>query len=113
MTNIRVYVAGPMTKGDYMMNVRAAVDAAQVLRDLGFFPYMPQMTTLWHMTYHRAYEDWMVQDFEWLTACHALLRLPGESSGADREMGFAVAHAIPVFHSIDDLRRHFVNAGAL
>src|ERR1700748_1714008 len=95
---IRVYVAGPMTKGDYLQNVRMAIDAAQQLRDAGLYPYMPQMTTLWHLCHHRGYEDWMDQDFVWLEQCHVLLRLPGESSGADREMSHATKHNIPIFH---------------
>lgn len=108
--NIRVYVAGPMTKGDYLLNVRAAIDAAAILRGLGFFPYMPQMTTLWHLVAPREYEDWMVQDFEWLEACHALLRLPGVSAGADREVAHAKIHGIPSFSRIEDLARHLAEA---
>ena len=105
--NIRVYVAGPMTKGDYMQNVRAAVNAADDLRDRGFFPFLPQMSTLWHYVYPRDYEDWMKQDFEWIRACHALLRIPGESSGADREIEHARKWGIPVFYTIEDLAYHF------
>lgn len=103
MSRIRVYVAGPMTKGDFMLNVRKAVDASQELRERGMFPYMPQMSTLWHFVYARDYEDWMDQDFEWLAQCHALLRIPGESSGAEREIVFAKDKGIPVFHSIEAL----------
>lgn len=113
MKNIRIYVAGPMTKGDYLINVRAAIDASAILRGLGFFPYMPQMTTLWHLVAPRDYEDWMVQDFEWLEACHGLLRLPGESSGADREIVHARAHGIPVFTEIEKLARYFAQRLAM
>jgi hypothetical protein len=107
---IAVYIAGPMSKGDYLLNVRAAIDAAHVLRGLGFFPYMPQMTTLWHLVAPREYEDWMEQDFYWLGVCHAVLRLPGDSSGADREIVVARTAGIPVFDDIEKLASHFAEA---
>ncbi len=100
---IRVYVAGPITKGDYMANVRKAIDAAHALREHGFLPYVPHLSALWHFVHPREYEDWMEQDFAWIEQCHALLRVPGESSGADREMTFAREHNIPVFESIEAL----------
>lgn len=107
--NIRIYVAGPMTKGDYLINVRAAIDASHALRGLGFYPYMPQMTTLWHLVAPREYEDWMIQDFEWLEACHGMLRLPGESKGADREAAHAVVHGIPIFTDIEAIATYFAH----
>ena len=38
-------------------------------------------------------------DLAWIERCDALLRMPGESSGADREVEHARAHSVPVFHS--------------
>lgn len=101
--SIRVYVAGPITKGDYLVNVRLAIDAAQQLREAGLFPFIPHSSALWHLVHHRGYEDWMEQDFVWLEQCHALLRVPGESSGADRETVHANSKNIPVFHTVEAL----------
>ena len=36
------------------------------------------------------YETWMEYDLAWLGACEALLRLPGHSPGADREVRYAL-----------------------
>lgn len=106
----RVYVAGPITKGDYMMNVRKAIDAAHEIRELGLLPYVPHLSAMWHLVYPREYEDWMEQDFAWVEQCHALFRVAGESSGADREMEFARSKNIPVFESIEHLKVWAVGA---
>lgn len=110
MSNIRIYVAGPITKGDQFANVRAAVDAANQLADLGFFPFVPHLFAHWHIIHPRHYEAWMALDFEYLSVCHALLRLPGESAGADREVAFARERGIPVFTSVIDLQMNFTVA---
>ena len=40
-----------------------------------------------------------------LQHCDAVLRLPGESTGADNDVHIARQRGIPVYHSIDELRR--------
>ena len=51
----------------------------------------------------RPYEDWIRLDKEWVLRCDYLLRLPGESNGADGEVQLAVKNNIPVFYSIMEL----------
>jgi hypothetical protein len=99
----RVYVAGPLSKGDVALNVKLAFKAATELLDYGYAPYVPHATHLWHMLYPQPYETWMQLDYQWLATCHAMLRLPGESLGADREEAFACECQIPVFQSIAEL----------
>lgn len=43
-------------------------------------------------------------DLEWMDHMDAVLRLPGESAGADMEVAHAKALGLPVFYSIDDIR---------
>jgi hypothetical protein len=43
-------------------------------------------------------------DLNWLAKCDAVLRLPGASSGADREVEYAQKLGIPVFYSIEEIR---------
>src|SRR5437870_10078759 len=38
-----------------------------------------------------------------VSVCHGLLRLPGKSAGADREVAFAERSGIPVFSSVAEL----------
>jgi len=111
---IRVYLAGPITKPDPLTNALRAIKVADVLLRLGFAPYVPQLSVFWqqHGEYdpdnsHEDYETFMAIDFEWLGQCHALLRLPGHSPGADREEVFAKHLGIPVVHSVIELCTRF------
>lgn len=104
----RVYIAGPYTKGDVAVNVRCAYEAADRLADLGFAPFVPHATHFWHMLFPRPYEFWLALDREFLPCCEAVLRLRGESSGADEEVQRARELEIPVFADIDDLVEHFI-----
>lgn len=108
--SIRVYVAGPMSKGWLLDHVRAAIMAANQLRAAGFYPFLPQLMIHWDLVYQYSYESWMEYDFAWVSACQALLRLPGESSGADRECVHARSLSIPVFYSVEELVEHFAKA---
>lgn len=100
---LRVYIAGPISK-DPLGGTRAAIEAASALADLGCAPYVPHLCVLWEISKPRKYEDWMRLGFEWLASCDALLRLPGESAGADAEVGVAEEMDIPVFHDLVDVR---------
>ncbi len=103
MRDILIYVAGPYTKGDVAVNVRNALQAAEKLVALGCWPYVPHLSHFWHMVFPHPYEFWLELDRKWLRKCDALLRLPGESSGADNEVALAESIGIPVFYSIEDM----------
>jgi hypothetical protein len=103
----RVYIAGPYTKGDVAVNVHNAFEAANRLADLGFAPFVPHATHFWHMLFPRSYDFWLKLDNEFLPFCQAVLRLPGDSSGADGEVQLALKHGIPVFDDIGRLVQHF------
>ena len=99
----RIYVAGPYTKGDVCVNVRCAIEEADWLFSLGVAPYIPHLMHFWHLVIPRHYEDWMNLDLDWLPQCHALRRLPGDSSGADREVKKACELQMPVLYSRDEV----------
>jgi hypothetical protein len=105
----RIYVAGPYTKGDVAVNVRNAYEAANHLADLGFAPFVPHATHFWHMLFPRPYEFWLNLDNQFLPYCEAVLRLPGESSGADKEVQLARSLGLPVFTDVDSLVTYFEN----
>lgn len=100
---IRVYVAGPITKGNVMHNIHAAIKAGDQLMRLGFCPFVPHATCFWDIISPHTYEEWMAYDEEWLKVCDALLRIPGESTGAEKEILVALDLDIPVFHNVADL----------
>ncbi len=103
----KIYVAGPYTKGDVAENVHNAFKAANDLADLGFAPFVPHYTHFWHLLFQRPYEFWLELDEQFLYCCDALLRLPGESNGADNEVKIAKENNIPVFNDINTLKEHF------
>ncbi len=104
---IKVYIAGPYSKGDVAINVRNAFEIANKLADLGYAPFVPHSTHFWHMLFPRPYEFWLELDNQFLPTCNAVLRIPGESSGADKEVELANTLSIPVFISIESLNEHF------
>jgi len=94
----KVYIASPYTKGDVAANVRQSMDAFEELASLGFIPYCPLLTHFQHMVHPRNYEFWLSYDLEWLAVCDVMIRIDGESAGADKEERFANEHGIPVIH---------------
>lgn len=101
-----VYIASPYTKGDVAVNVRTSIDAADEIASWGFAPFCPLLTHFWHMVHPHPVDFWYAQDLKWLERCDALVRLPGESSGADAEVKRAIELGLPVFHGLQD----FLNA---
>ena len=49
------------------------------------------------MQKERDWTIWMAIDLELLSKCDALIRLPGDSKGADIEVDYAMANGIPVY----------------
>lgn len=97
---MKVYIAGPYTKGDAAINVREAILAGDAVFKSGHLPFIPRLTHFWHMVCPAPYEQWIAIDLEWLPCCDVLLRLPGVSSGADNEVTEAIRLGLPVFYSL-------------
>lgn len=100
---LRVYIASPYSIGDACENVRRSMDCFDQLMTLGYAPYAPLLSHFQNIVHHRPYQDWIAHDLQWVLACDVVLRLPGESKGADGEVAFAIQSGIPVVYSIHDL----------
>ncbi len=99
-----VYISGPLTKGNVFGNIHHAAVAANHLMKLGYHPLTPHLVALQEIVMpDLGYEDYMALDLAWITRCDAVLRLPGDSPGGDREVEFARERGIPVFYSIEEL----------
>lgn len=99
-----VYVAGPYTSGDQVLNTRAAVEAGmRIHEETGAGVLVPHVTLLAHAMFPRPVEYWYAYDLAQVAHCTHLVRLPGASTGADAEVAFAFDHGIDVFHDLDDL----------
>lgn len=104
---VKVYIASPYTLGNQAENVRRQMDAANELINLGFNPYVPLLWHFQHMVHPQDYQTWLNIDMEWVTVCDCLLRLEGESDGADNEVMFAETLNIPIFYSIKELHEYY------
>jgi len=100
---MRVYIAGPYTKGDVAVNVKKAILAAAEVANMGHTPYLPHLTHFWHLVAPQPWEFWIKLDAEWLKVCDCVLRLDGESKGADMEVELAKSLGKPVFGSMMEL----------
>ena len=100
---ITVYIAGPYTKGDTVVNIRNALEAADEIIRRGYVPFIPHLNGFWHLVAPKSYSFWMGYDMVWLEKCDCVLRLPGESHGADMEVENAIDMGIPVFETMDVL----------
>ncbi|MCA8922323.1 MAG: DUF4406 domain-containing protein [Planctomycetes bacterium] len=96
MRRPRIYVAGPMSKGDPLGHVRAAIDAGAWIAAAGAAPMLPQLCVLWQLLSPMSHGAWMEIDLAWVEVADAVLRLPGESVGAELEVELAHERGIPV-----------------
>lgn len=105
----RVYIAGPISKGDIFANIDQARDAGKRLIRAGYSPLVPHLTCYMDGDYPNAAaggftaDEWYGVDFPWVLCSDAVLRLPGESVGADMETQLADKHGIPVYHDVEKL----------
>lgn len=105
----RVYIAGPISKGDRQANVQSGIAAGLDLLHAGFAPFIPHLSDFVASqdTVGTAnYEKWLELDFSFISVCDAVLRLPGKSAGADREVAFARSINVPVFDTLENLKAH-------
>lgn len=97
-----IYVASPYTMGDVAVNVRENILAADRLAEAGYVPFVPLLSHFWHIVAPKPYEFWCQHDANWLERCDALVRLPGASVGADKEIQIARGLGIPVYYGLDE-----------
>lgn len=100
---MKIYIAAPYTKGDVGQNVHNAIVIADALVAMGHTPYIPHLSHFWHLISPKPYHFWLKYDIEFLSICDCLLRLDGESDGADKEVELAQKIKLPVYYNMDEL----------
>lgn len=115
-----VYIAGPISRGDLCHNINQANAAFRELALAGLSPLCPHWScfsggALVAPTSGQVYAlasgtgngmshaEWLAVDLTFVERSDAVLRLPGESTGADLEVQHALALGIPVFTEVRDL----------
>jgi hypothetical protein len=71
----------------------------------GYAPFNPMLSCFAesndpHVAAGFPHEVWMELDLSWVSVAQVVVRLPGESAGADEECAFAKSNGIPVFNSV-------------
>lgn len=100
---MKIYIAGPYTKGDVAVNVRKAMEIAEQLVKMGHTPYIPHLTHFWHLVFPHPVGFWYDYDNQWLPLCDALYRIEGASSGADAEVNDMATLGRPIYHSLNEV----------
>ena len=109
--NLRIYIAGPISNGhaanarDIYKNVREAEKYYEALIQNGWTPICP------HLSYHAwlgfandvHWDRWIELDLDLIDSCAAVLRIPGESKGAEVEVVYAKEHDIPIIKVLGPL----------
>ncbi len=107
---LSVYIAGPVSHGQPQSQIdlsnpvvverlEKALSVGSSIISHGLWPYIPHLTIAWNHYQPHAQEYWLELDRFWLSRCDALLRLPGDSDGADAEVAEAERLALPIFHN--------------
>lgn len=104
---VKVYLSSKYSDGDPEENVQTQINVGNILIDHGFNPFIPLLSHYVDKKQPRPYNYWLGALIEWLKICDCVLRLPGESSGADMEEQFAKKLGIPIFYSVDELLKHY------
>ena len=92
-----VYIAGPYSHPDPVLNTRNACQVADRLVEAGAAVIVPHLSLLWHAISPAPVDEWYRRDLDVLAHCHAVAWLPGASKGADAEVAFAENRGIPVY----------------
>jgi hypothetical protein len=104
-----IYLAGPMSIGDTQAHVDRAVELYGYLVALGYSVICPQLS---HYAERQhgvkfAHGEWLAMDLELVKRCDLVVRLYGQSKGADMEMQCAYdnrIYAVRERHLAIDLR---------
>lgn len=98
-----IYISAPYSLGDVVSNVRLACEIGDKILAKGHIPVVPHLSHFWHFISPKSYNEWLRIDSAIVPRCDALLRVDGESKGADIEVEIAHRVGIPVCYSLDDI----------
>jgi nucleoside 2-deoxyribosyltransferase len=92
-----IYLAGPYTTGSNVRNTRRAIDAADLLMEMEYVPFVPHLCLTWDLVVQHNWQYWMDYTAAWLKKCDALVYLTGDSVGVTQEIEMAIKLNMPVF----------------
>lgn len=97
MKKLKVYLAGPISKGDRGHNLAQFISWHEYLMTAGFAVFNPGLSMLLPWAADKSHSQWMEADIPFVLQSDLVVRLPGESVGADQEVAEAMKAGIPVY----------------
>ena len=116
---LTIYISGPISNGGRLpeavqfANARVAMATADELFKLEMAPCVPHLFLYMNEFYPQTWQTYVDAGLSLLSGCDAVLRLPGESRGADIECLRAVDLRIPVYTSMAALKTALVDTDPL
>ena len=104
MSSKLIYISGPFSNGDVTENTRRACEVGNELLERGCIPFIPHLSLFWHFAFPKSWGTWMKIDLEILSRCDGILRIRGESIGADKEVRLADKLGIPIYYSLEEIK---------
>lgn len=97
-----VYISAPYSASPQEC-VSRVIDVANQLIINGYTPLVPHLYHFIDQVHGHDYDTWMTMCLNLVMVSDAVLRLSGESKGADRETELAKHMEIPVYETIGEL----------
>ena len=97
----KIYISAPYSDNPEE-NVKRVLKVADKLLKFGYFPTIPHLYHFWDKISPKPYETWIRLGKQKLQDCDLVLRLSGDSKGADGEVKLAHDLGIPVIFLASD-----------
>lgn len=112
MEKPKVYIAGKLNDKavNYLYNVHKMCTLAEKARKAGFSVFVPALDLFMGIMFgYNSYYDYFDNSQPWLKAADAVLLVDNwqDSKGTKAEIKMAMDHGIPVFMSLDNMRKYF------
>lgn len=92
-----LYMAAPYTRPEPVANTHAVCKVSMIVYEQTVWcPVVPHLSLLWHAVTPREEAHWYEYDLHLLRKCDAIVRLPGFSVGADKEIVVARERGIEI-----------------
>lgn len=108
--NIMVFISSPYTEGNVATNVGIQIDVFNDLMNNDFTPFAPLLAHFIQLVHPHEYNEWINLCYRWIDKSDCILRIKGESKGADKEVLYAESKFKRIFYDIDDLINYYKNS---
>jgi len=98
-----VYISCPMRLGNWTKNVRTAARVQCDLMRKGYSVINPIGSWLTDIVEPLDFETWINNDYGLIDVSDAIIRIPGESEGADLECDYAIRQDKELFWDLREL----------